>query len=51
MIAFEVKGGVEGGKAVIENVKLINLAVSLGGESLVQLKVMSRSGFADRACS
>jgi methionine-gamma-lyase len=31
IIAFEVKGGIDGGKKVIEAVKLINLAVSLGG--------------------
>jgi methionine-gamma-lyase len=37
MIAFEVKGGVEGGRTVLENVKLIHLAVSLGGvESLIE---------------
>lgn len=39
MIAFEVKGGIEAGKKVIESVKLINLAVSLGGaDSLVGRK-------------
>jgi len=37
MIAFEVKGGADAGKTVIENVKLITLAVSLGGvESLIE---------------
>ena len=36
MIAFEVRGGVEAGKTLIENVQLITLAVSLGGvESLI----------------
>ena len=35
--SFEVKGGIEGGKTVMNNVKLIILAVSLGGvESLIQ---------------
>jgi methionine-gamma-lyase len=37
MISFEVKGGLEGGKIVMNNVHLCQLAVSLGGvESLVQ---------------
>ena len=37
MISFEVKGGVEGGKVVMNNVKLCQLAVSLGGvETLIQ---------------
>jgi methionine-gamma-lyase len=37
MIAFEVKGGMEAGKLLIENLKLIILAVSLGGvESLIE---------------
>ncbi len=37
MISFEVKGGVEGGKIVLNNVKIPQLAVSLGGyESLIQ---------------
>ena len=37
MIAFEVKGGVQAGVTVLENLKLINLAVSLGGvESLIE---------------
>jgi len=37
MICFEVKGGVEGGKTVMNNVKIATLAVSLGGiESLIQ---------------
>ncbi len=37
MISFEVKGGVEGGKIVMDNVKLCQLAVSLGGvETLIQ---------------
>jgi methionine-gamma-lyase len=37
IIAFEVKGGVEAGKKVIEAVKVITLAVSLGGvESLIE---------------
>jgi len=36
MISFEVKGGLEAGKAVVQNLKLINLAVSLGSiESLM----------------
>lgn len=35
MMAFEVKGGLEPAKAVIENVRVVQLAVSLGGvESL-----------------
>ncbi|HPG59175.1 MAG TPA: PLP-dependent transferase, partial [Candidatus Wallbacteria bacterium] len=37
MMCFEVEGGVEGGKTVMNNVKLSTLAVSLGGiESLIQ---------------
>ncbi len=37
MISFEVKGGVENGKTVLNNVKIPQLAVSLGGyESLIQ---------------
>lgn len=37
MISFEVKGGLEGGKVVMNNVKLCVLAVSLGGvETLIQ---------------
>ncbi|EFA80969.1 hypothetical protein PPL_06204 [Heterostelium album PN500] len=37
MIAFEVKGGAEAGRKVIESVELITLAVSLGGvESLIE---------------
>jgi len=37
MISFEVKGGVEGGKIVMDNVELAILAVSLGGyETLIQ---------------
>ncbi len=37
MIAFEVKGGFEAGKKLINNVKLMKLAVSLGdAESLIQ---------------
>jgi methionine-gamma-lyase len=36
MIAFEVKGGLEAGKAVVSHLRLINLAVSLGSvESLI----------------
>jgi len=31
MISFEVKGGTKAGKKVAESVKLITLAVSLGG--------------------
>jgi len=37
MIAFEIKGGVEAGRTLIESVRVINLAVSLGGvESLIE---------------
>ncbi|MEW5981716.1 MAG: aminotransferase class I/II-fold pyridoxal phosphate-dependent enzyme [Acidobacteriota bacterium] len=37
MIAFELKGGIEAGRAVMDNVKLATLAVSLGGvESLIE---------------
>lgn len=37
MISFEVKGGIEGGKTVMNNVELAILAVSLGGyETLIQ---------------
>ncbi len=37
MISFEVNGGVEGGKTVMNNVELATLAVSLGGyETLIQ---------------
>ncbi|MFC1581313.1 trans-sulfuration enzyme family protein [Candidatus Neomarinimicrobiota bacterium] len=37
MISFEVKGGVEGGRTVMDNVELATLAVSLGGyETLIQ---------------
>lgn len=37
MIAFELKGGAEAGKRLVESVRLIRLAVSLGGvESLIQ---------------
>jgi len=37
LLSFEVKGGIKGGKTVMNNVKLIILAVSLGGvESLIQ---------------
>ncbi len=37
MISFEVKGGLEAGKVVMDNVHLCQLAVSLGGvESLIQ---------------
>ncbi|HNY11794.1 MAG TPA: aminotransferase class I/II-fold pyridoxal phosphate-dependent enzyme, partial [Candidatus Wallbacteria bacterium] len=37
MLSFDVKGGVEGGKTVMNNVKIATLAVSLGGiESLIQ---------------
>ncbi|MTI65194.1 MAG: methionine gamma-lyase [Firmicutes bacterium] len=37
MIAFEVKGGIDAGKTVMNNVKLIKLAVSLGTvDSLIQ---------------
>ena len=37
MLSFEIKGGVEAGRAFVENLKIINLAVSLGGvESLIE---------------
>lgn len=37
MISFEVKGGVEAGKKVMDSVELAVLAVSLGGvETLIQ---------------
>ena len=37
VITFEVKGGIEAGKTLINNTKLIQLAVSLGGiESLIE---------------
>ena len=37
MIAFELKGGVEAGRTVMDNVKLATLAVSLGGvETLIE---------------
>ncbi len=37
MISFEVKGGLKGGKVLMDNVQLCNLAVSLGGvETLIQ---------------
>lgn len=37
MISFEVKGGLENGKTVLNNVRIPQLAVSLGGyESLIQ---------------
>jgi methionine-gamma-lyase len=37
MLSFGVKNGLEGGKTLMDNVKLITLAVSLGGiESLIQ---------------
>jgi methionine-gamma-lyase len=37
LMVFEVKGGIEAGKTVINNTKLIQLAVSLGGiESLIE---------------
>ncbi len=36
MLSFEVKGGVEGGRCLMDNVKLATLAVSLGGvETLI----------------
>jgi cystathionine beta-lyase/cystathionine gamma-synthase len=35
MISFEVKGGTEAGKKVAESVRLITLAVSLGGVRLL----------------
>jgi methionine-gamma-lyase len=37
MIAFGVRGGLEGGRIVMDNVRLVTLAVSLGGvESLIE---------------
>ena len=37
LLSFEVKGGIEAGKIIMNNVHLITLAVSLGGiESLIQ---------------
>jgi len=37
MVSFEVKGGLEAGRRFVEAVRLIKLAVSLGGvESLVE---------------
>lgn len=37
MIAFELKGGIKSGKALLDNVKLIGLCVSLGNvDSLIQ---------------
>ena len=37
MIAFELKGGIEAGRTLMNSVKLCTLAVSLGGiESLIQ---------------
>lgn len=37
MISFELRGGIEAGKTVMNNVHLCQLAVSLGGvESLIQ---------------
>jgi methionine-gamma-lyase len=37
MISFELKGGLEAGRAVMDNVKLATLAVSLGGvETLIE---------------
>ena len=37
MISFELKGGIEAGKALLNNLKVITLAVSLGScESLIQ---------------
>lgn len=37
MMAVEVKGGLEGGRILVENVRIVQLAVSLGGvESLIE---------------
>lgn len=37
LISFEVAGGIEGGKRLLDNVRLMTLAVSLGGiETLIQ---------------
>lgn len=46
MISFEVKSGLEGGKKFVESLKLIKLAVSLGGiESLIsQPATMTHAG-------
>lgn len=51
MISFEVKGGVEAGKVVMNNVQLALLAVSLGGvETLIQHPAsMTHSKLSDEA--
>jgi len=51
MISFEVKGGVEAGKIVMNNVRLALLAVSLGGvETLIQHPAsMTHSKLSDEA--
>jgi methionine-gamma-lyase len=37
LVAFEVKGGVEGGARLLDHVQVMTLAVSLGGiETLIQ---------------
>ena len=48
MIAFELKGGIEAGRIVIDNVHLAGLAVSLGGvETLISyLASMTHAGMA-----
>ena len=50
-ISFELKGGLEAGKVLMNNVKLCTLAVSLGGvESLVQHPAsMTHSGMSPEA--
>ena len=47
IIAFEVKGGLEAAKRVVNNVKLIKLAVSLGDcETLIELPAaMTHRGY------
>eukprot|EP01132_Coremiostelium_polycephalum_P002302 gene2302-2841_t len=53
MISFDVKGGLEGAKQFVNNLNLINLAVSLGGvESLIELAstmshTMAKDGILD----
>jgi len=51
MISFELKGGLEAGKKLMDNVKLIILAVSLGGvESLIQHPAsMTHAGMSKQA--
>ncbi len=51
MIAFGVKGGLEAGKTVMNNVSLAMLAVSLGGiETLIQHPAsMTHAGVSEQA--